>query len=32
MDFYCGEHLSGAVMYDFNEGADRFIIVLFYRY
>lgn len=30
MDFYCGEHLSGAVMDDFNEGVDRFIIVPLY--
>ena len=32
MEFYCGEHLSGAVIDEFHEGLDRFIIVPLYRW
>ena len=32
IEFYCGDHLRGAVMDDFNEGLDRFIIIPLYRY
>ena len=32
MEFYCGDHLTGAVMDDLHDGLARFIIIPLYRY